>query len=293
MKGLSVIIPSYNTKDMTVRCIRSLEKALVKDGIPHEIIVVDNASADGSAETLKAMESPTVKTILNTENVGYGKANNQALKQAVYDYILYLNSDVLHDKVIDYKALLSYMDRHEDVGVLTVQVDLPDGTVDPASHRGFPTLWRSFTYFAGLERLFSRVPVLNRVFGGYHLCHLDRTTEHEIDSPTGAFYLTRRSLAARLNGFDEDFFMYGEDLDLSYRIRGQGMRVVYYPRYRVTHYKSHSGLKSRNGSTQRSKTRVHFYNAMAIFYRKHYACRYPAALNSLVYSLIRIKAKSV
>lgn len=293
MKGLSVIIPSYNTKDMTTQCIRSLEQALNKDEIAHEIIVVDNASSDGSAQALKRMESRTVKTILNAENVGYGKANNQALKQAAMDYILYLNSDVLHDKEIDYKALLSYMDRNQDVGVLTVRVDLADGSMDPASHRGFPTLWRSFTYFSGLERLFSRVPVLNRVFGGYHLCHLDRATEHEIDSPTGAFYLTRRSLAAQLHGFDEDFFMYGEDLDLSFRIKEQGMRIVYYPRYRVTHYKYQSGLRNKSSTVRRSKTRVHFYNAMAIFYRKHYAPLYPSPLNSLVYSLIRLKAQSV
>lgn len=293
MKGISVIIPSFNTKDMTLKCIASLQAALAKSGLPFEILVVDNASHDGSAQALKDCLVPGVKAILNRENVGYGKANNQALAAAVYDYILYLNSDVLMDRDIDMGKLARYMDSHPKVGVLTVQVNLPDGTTDPASHRGFPTLWRSFCYFAGLEKAFGRVPFLNRLFGGYHLMHLDRSKEHEIDSPTGAFYLTRLSLMRHLKGFDEDFFMYGEDLDLSFRVKELGYSVVYYPRYQVTHYKYQSGIKSKDGGAVRRKIRGYFYDSMAIFYRKHYARQYPGFLNSAVYSMIKLKMKSL
>lgn len=293
MKGLSVIIPSYNTKEITLRCIGLLEATLKENDIPFEIIVIDNASQDGSPAELRKIRSSHIRVALNRTNIGYGKANNQGIDMATYKYILFLNSDVLLHEKVNFAQLLAYMDKHEKIGALTVRVSLTTGSIDPASHRGFPTLWRSFCYFSKLERLFGSTPILNKIFGGYHLTYLDLNTIHEIDSPTGAFYLTRLSILKELKGFDSDFFMYGEDLDLSFRIKQLGMQVLYYPKYNVTHYKYQSGLKSKYGAVQRSKTRKYFYEAMATFYRKHYAASHWGIVNRFVYFAINLKYKLI
>lgn len=282
MKDLSIIIPSYNTRDITKQCINSLIPTL--NNISSEIIVVDNASSDDSHDMLSALP---IKPIFLSQNVGYSKANNRGLNFASGRYILYLNSDVLIDSV-DFKKLIKYLDEKQDIGALTVKVNIPTGGIDPASHRGFPTLWRSFCYYAKLEKLFKNTPILNKIFGGYHLIHEDLTKEHEIDSPTGAFFLTRKSLMDELKGFDETFFMYGEDLDLAYRIKEKGFKIVYYPFYEVTHLKYKSGLSNKNTEVQK-KIKFHFYEAMKIFYQKHYAKRHSGIVNKCVYFLIDLK----
>ena len=134
-------------------------------------------------------------------------------------------------------------------------------------------------------------PLSDNLFGGYHLTHLNLNTVHEIDSPSGAFFLVRRSVTDLLGVFDEDYFMYGEDLDLSYRIKKSGYKVVYYPLHHVTHLKYSSGLKTKSKKV-RTSTRVHFYDAMKVFYRKHYADKYPSLFNALIYKAVDIK-KSV
>lgn len=278
MIDLSVIIVSFNTKEITRQCLQSLQASLAKaTSISAEIIVIDNASEDGSLEMLK--EFP-VTTISSKTNLGFGKANNAALKQTKGEFILYLNSDVIH-KDVDYAALLEYMRANKDVGALTVKVLLKGNPIDPASHRGFPTPWRSFTYYSKLERLFWHVPGLNRIFGGYHLAGKDLNSVHEVDAITGAYFLSRRDLLNKLNGFDEDFFMYGEDLDLAFRIKEQGYRIMYYPQFVVDHLKYSSGIKTSDSSL-RNKSRQHFYEAMLIFYRKHYKNIYPGIVYKLV-----------
>ena len=229
------------------------------------------------------------KIIKNKTNFGYPKGNNQGLKYANGEYILFLNSDVLIKRV-NFKQLLRYLDSRPDVGVLTVNVTLPDGKIDPASHRGFPTIWNSLCYFIKLEKIFKNIPVLNRIFGGYHLVNYDLQTIHEIDSPTGAFYLTRKSILDKIGGFDEAFFMYGEDLDLSYRIKELGLKILYYPLYKVFHLKYASGLNHGNDKT-RSQIKNHFYNAMRVFYKKHYHHKYPSILNKTIYAFIDFKEK--
>ncbi|OGK38311.1 hypothetical protein A3F03_01945 [Candidatus Roizmanbacteria bacterium RIFCSPHIGHO2_12_FULL_41_11] len=286
MVDLSVIVPSYNTKDITKQCIEALHQALSLQKITSEIIVVDNASTDGSREMLKRLP---VKLIELPENKGYGVANNVGVKFAQGRYILFLNSDVMI-KLVNFDDLIHYLHEHLEVAVLTVEVNLPSGGIDPASHRGFPTIWRTFCYFSKLEQYLGKIPLLRRSFGGYHLLHLDLNSEHEIDSPTGAFYLTRREVIEKVGGFDEQFFMYGEDLDLSYRIKKLGYKIMYIPRYRVLHLKHQSGLK--NGHNQiRSKITKHFYQSMKIFYTKHYAQKNPAPVNSLVNFFIDLKLK--
>lgn len=257
-----------------------------------EIIIVDNGSKDGSVENLKAQISKLktfntqFKLIINKKNYGYPRGNNQALKIARGKYILFLNSDTII-KRINFEDIIGYMDKHPGTGALTVKVNLSDGRIDPASHRGFPNIWNAFCYFFALEQLFKNIPQLNRIFGGYHLVHLNLNTVHEIDSPTGAFYLTRKQILNNIGGFDETFFMYGEDIDLSYRIKKSGYKIIYYPNYEVTHLKYASGLDKKNGQIKK-KVRLHFFSAMEIFYKKHYSGFYPSLVNRGIYFAINL-----
>jgi len=173
MKGLSIIIPSYNTEKITLQCINSLVNNLKKTTIHYEIIIIDNHSVDRTVDVLTKKKFTNTTLICNEVNKGYGAANNQGLKLAQYDYVLFLNSDVIVNN-INFLTLVNYLENHKDVGALTVKVKLPNGELDPASHRGFPTLWRSFCYFFKLEQIFGNIFLLNRLFGGYHLTYLDK-----------------------------------------------------------------------------------------------------------------------
>lgn len=295
MPKLSIIILSYNTQDITFTCLETLIHSLQKTAFTSEIIIVDNASQDGSVEMLKKaekqLETKTVEIIpiFNKENVGFPKGNNQGVKIAKGEYILFLNSDVMI-KDVEWDEILAYMDQHPKHGALTVRVELPTGAIDKASHRGFPTVWNSFTYYSGLEKVTAPIPVLNSLFGGYHLTHHNLDTIHTIDAISGAFFLTRKSLVDALNGFDETFFMYGEDLDLAFRMKEVGYSIVYYPKSLVLHLKYQSGLKTDKKKTK-SKTKGYFYNAMKIFYKKHYEKQNPFFLNKLIYFFIDLKSK--
>ncbi len=299
MTRLSVIILSYNTKDITERCLRRVFDVLKKtENFSSEIIVVDNDSQDGSkimlekfkkTEEKQPTHNPKLKILYNDSNSGYPKGNNQAVDHASGEYVLFLNSDVLVEKV-NFKRLCDYLDSRLDIGVLTVKVRLMNDRIDPASHRGFPTIWNSFCYLLKLEKLLGRLPVFGRFFGGYHKTYLDLRTIHEIDSPTGAFYLTRLSILKKTKGFDEEFFMYGEDLDLSFRIKELGYKVLYYPLYHVLHYKYASGLLTDNVQL-RHKIKKHFFEAMKIFYAKHYAPKHSSLVNRAVYLVIDLKKR--
>lgn len=292
MKDLSIIIVSYNTLDVTRQCFEHLEQSLLKSpSVSTEIILVDNNSTDGSVDMLKNCRSDSknieTKTLFLKENIGFSKGNNKGLALVTGKYVLFLNSDV-YVQDVNFADLIHYLDEHEKVGVLSVRVELPNGKIDPASHRGFPSVWNAFTYFSKLEKFFSPVPLLNRVFGGYHLTHLDLKTIHEIDSPTGAFYLTRADILKDLHGFDEDYFMYGEDLDWSYRIKNSGWKIIYNPTVSITHLKKKSGRKNENLSI-RYQTTTAFYETMKLFYRKHYSKRYPYILTWIILSFIDLK----
>lgn len=291
VKNLSIVIISYNTEKITRNCIESVVES-INNKIDYEIVVVDNASTDGSVEKIKNLvqiiPSNNLKIIENRENVGFGRANNQGVKNAKGKYVLFLNSDVVIDKV-DFQELMTYLDKNVDIGALTVKVRLINNQIDPASHRGFPTLWRSFCFFSGLEGTFGDVYFLKKIFGGYHLLHNNFNTIHEIDSPSGAFFLIRTELFRKLGGFDDKFFMYGEDLDLAYRIKEQGYKIIYYPKWSVTHLKYQSGLQK--DLKTKATIKRHFYKAMKIFYKKHYEKQYFWFLNKLIYHFIDLKEK--
>jgi len=291
-KDLSVIIVSYNTSELTFKCVKSLVSSLEKEkNISFEVIVVDNGSEDGTVDRLKkiAIEKDRFLIIENKKNLGYAKANNLGIKKASGKFILFLNSDVLISD-INWKILLDFLEKNEKIGALTVRVNLESKDIDPACHRGLPTLWRSFCYFVCLERFFASFPFLNRIFGGYHLIHLDLGKIHEVEAISGAFFLTRKEILSRLKGFDEDFFMYGEDLDLCLRIRKIGYKIIYYPLFSVLHLKYKSGLGKKNKEVKR-RTSYYFYQAMKIFYQKHYEKRYPFFINFFVYLFLDRKIR--
>lgn len=296
MIKLSVIILSYNTKDITRECIEKLYNSLSSYPLlESEIVLVDNASVDGSIEMIKSLKSSLPRKnigysyILNKQNEGFPKGNNAGIVNAKGDYILFLNSDVLI-RDIDWPALLSFLDNDPTVAALTVRVNLPKGGIDPASHRGFPTVWNSFCYYSKLEALTRNIPILNTWFGGYHMTEKDLTSVHEVDAISGAFFLARKRTVNELGGFDETFFMYGEDIDLAYRMKEKGYKVVYYPKYHVTHLKYQSGLKKGKKNTE-NKTKKYFYDAMKIFYRKHYEEKNPWIVSQLVYFFINVKSR--
>lgn len=291
MISLSIIIVSFNTKEITKKCLLSLYKDLAKYPLDSEIIVIDNNSQDGTTELLLDLEKKwdNLHVFLNKKNLGFGKGNNMGIEKSKGKYILFLNSDAIVSDT-DFRDLIDLMERQKNIGALTVKVMLPEGGIDPASHRGFPTIWRSFTYFSGLEKLFLKVPLLNKIFGGYHMVNLDLESIHEIDVPTGAFLLTTRQILDKFGGFDEDYFAYGEDIEMAFQIKKLGYKIIYYPLWKVLHLKSVSGLK-KNDQNIRRKTNYYFYDSMKIFYKKHYAERHNWLTNKLVYLAIDIKKK--
>ena len=256
---LSVVIVSYNVKYHLEQCIRSVIKA--SDELEADIWVVDNASSDGSVEYLKAI-FPDVHFISNTENVGFSRANNQAIRISEGEYVLLLNPDtiVAEDTL---KGCVDFLDTHPTVGATGVRMLNADGTFAPESRRGLPTPFTSFCKMTGLSSLFPK----SRTFGKYYMKYLDPDEANPIEVISGAFNMLRRSALDKIGLLDEDFFMYGEDIDLSYRMLLGGWQNYYLPYY-ILHYKGESTAKT-------SFRYVHvFYNAMLIFFNKHFGKKY-------------------
>jgi len=288
---LSIIVVSFNTKEITRKCLLSLKNNFKKYPLRYEIIVIDNSSNDGSKEMLSDLKKnwSNLKFFLSKKNLGYGKANNLGVSKSKGKYILYLNSDAIVSD-IDFSDIISLFENHKNIGALTVKVLLPNGNIDPASHRGFPTLWHSLCYFLGLEKLSAKTPFINRLFGGYHLSYMDLNTIHEIDAGTGAFFFLRKKTVEKIGGFDKDFFMYGEDLEMAYQIKNMGLQIYYYPLWEVLHLKYSSGFKTKDKKIKLN-TRFHFYKSMKIFYKKHYAEKNFWLINEMVYLFIDLKRK--
>lgn len=281
---LSIIIVSYNTKAITLACIESIPRTLKK--VSYEIIVVDNASADGSVEAISKFKIPHPKfqLIKSKENVGFSRANNIGVKESSGRYVLFLNSDtVVYEETID--GMVKFMEAHKDAGAATCFVELPNRKLDDAAHRGFPTPWRALAHFSGLAKTFSHT----KLFGGYNLGWEDFSRIHEIDALAGAFMLVRRIAGKEIGWWDEDFFWYGDDLDFCYRLKERGWKIYFVPQYKILHYKGVSGgLKkvSRHLSTADKETRRRAitarFAAMKIFYDKHYKDKYPWFVTALV-----------
>ncbi len=255
MITLSIVIVNYNVCGFLEQCLLSLADA-VKE-IPHEIFVVDNASTDGS-DTYIPRRFPQVKYIYNAENVGFARANNQAIALSSGRYVLLLNPDTVVGESVLSEAC-RFLDDHPDAGALGVKMLDGDGRFLPESKRGFPSPWVSFCKIFGLAKIFPRSPR----FGRYHLRYLDENEINRVDVLSGAFMLLRRSTLDRCGLLDEQFFMYGEDIDLSYRMTLTGRHNYYLP-LRIIHYK---GESTKTESLRYVRI---FYQAMLIFLRKHY-----------------------
>lgn len=261
---LSIIIVNFNTKDITRACLDSIKKW--SEGAVWEIIVVDNGSTDDSREMLKKFTDITL--ILNKKNLGFAKANNKGIKIAKGKYILLLNSDteIREDSI---QTMLRFMDGHLRAGAATCRLDLMNGSMDPACHRGFPTPWASFTYMIGLEKLLPRFPP----FAHYHMGYKNMTIPHQVDCISGAFFLARREAIDQVGLLDEDYFMYAEDIDWAYRFKAHGWEVWFNPEASVLHKKKLSGLANILRSRQ-VKTEINFHTYNWLFFKKHYAKKY-------------------
>lgn len=289
MVDLSIIILSYNTKELLRECLLSIKRYEMRN-MRYEIIVVDNASSDGSAELVEK-EFSDVTLIANKKNVGYSTGNNQGVKSTKGRYILFLNADtVVYKGTLE--AMILFMDEHKKAAAATCWVQLPTEKLDDSCHRGFPTPWRSFCHFAGLPKLFPT----SSLFAGYSMGNLDLSTTHEIDSCSGAFMIVRREVGEEIGWWDEDFFWYGDDLDFCYRLKEKGWKVYFVPTVKILHYKGVSGgIKdiSKHLTVATRETIIRATNArfiaMKIFYRKHYSKVYPRFVESLVMLAIDLK----
>lgn len=289
---LSIIIVSFNSEKYIKKTIKSCLRNLkgLKDKV--EILIVDNNSQDRTKEVVKSFRFKNLKFIRLKNNLGYGKANNLGAKKSKGKYLLFLNPDIELVKV-DFLDLIKFLEKSKRRAGLTIKLVLENGELDKACHRGFPTPWRAFCYFSKLESIFCKQPIkiFKKLFGGYHLCFKDLSILHTIDSPSGAFFLLKRKVFEEVGGFDEDFFMYGEDLDLSYRIKLKGYSIFFYPKYKAVHYKYKSGLQGKNKRI-RDFAKYHFWKAMEIFYRKHYESKYPGLISFLILKILEFKIKS-
>ncbi|WP_414733127.1 glycosyltransferase family 2 protein [Acetobacterium carbinolicum] len=259
---LSIIIVNYKTEELTSNCIDSIIKSNTK-GLSYEIILVDNASEDGSVEAIK-MRFPEVKVIENHENLGFSKANNIGMEVSKGEFLLLLNSDTIVE-LNTLKGAIAFISDHKHIGALGCKILLPSGKLDPACKRSFPTPLNGLYHSLNLDMAF---PESTR-FGAYNLTYVDENKTCSIDCIMGAFMLVPRAVIDVVGMLDEDFFMYGEDIDWCYRIKQAGYQIIYYPEVRIFHHKKASGIGKRN-----PKVIAAFYDSMIIFYNKHYQHKY-------------------
>lgn len=253
---LSIIIVNYNVKYFLEQCLYSVIKA--SEGIETEIIVVDNASSDSSVEYLQKL-FPRIKFIENKKNVGFAKANNLALPFVKGDYILYLNPDtILPEDTLN--NCLQFFKANPNCGALGVKMIDGSGKFLPESKRAFPSLTTAFFKLIGLSVIFPSSSIFNK----YALGHLNKDDSHEVDVLAGAFMMLPKEVVHKTNGFDEAYFMYGEDIDLSYRVQQLGYKNYYFGNQPIIHFK---GESTKRGSL--NYVRI-FYKAMSIFVKKHY-----------------------
>ncbi|MGV3632171.1 MAG: glycosyltransferase family 2 protein [Bacteroidota bacterium] len=248
---------NYNVEYFLEQCLNSCVKAL--QNVEGEIFVVDNNSIDGSNEMVKA-KFPSVHLIENKKNLGFSTANNQAVKLSQGKYVLLLNPDTVVEEDT-FEKVVRFMDEHADAGGLGVRMLDGKGRFLPESKRGLPTPSVAFYKIFGLSALFPK----SKLFGKYHLGYLSEFKTHEVDVLSGAFMLLRKETLDKVGLLDEQFFMYGEDIDLSYRITLGGYKNYYFPETRIIHYKGESTKKSSVNYV------FVFYRAMVIFAQKHFS----------------------
>ncbi len=284
MADLGIVILSWNTRELLKRCLETVYASA--GDVTYRVVVVDNASGDGSAEMVR-QGFPQAQVIASEINGGYSYGNNLGLRALGFRdkgratdaprYALLLNPDTeLPPDALC--AMVAFMDRQPEVGAAGPKLVLPDGSLDKACRRSFPTPIISLYHFVGLAKLFPGSPR----FARYNMTYLPVDQEAEVDSVVGAYMQVRREAIEAVGLLDETFFMYGEDLDWAYRIKSAGWRIVYHPQVVVKHVK-------RAASRQSQRAQMEFWRAMLIFYRKHYRTTTPLWLHSLIMTGLLLK----
>jgi GT2 family glycosyltransferase len=296
---LSIIILSYNTKQITLDAIESIERNYLKEVEEgkFELIVADNSSTDGSLQAFKDYKKESKIKIMhvvdNGGNIGFSAGNNKGVPYAKGRYVLFLNPDtIVYPRTLTY--MLEFMDAHPTVGASSCTLINKDGALDFNCHRGFPSPWNSFCYFTGLQKLFPK----SRWFAGYTQGWKDLKSNHEVDAIEGAFMLMPRFVGEKVGWWDEDYFFYGEDLQFSYDIRKLGYKIYYIGEVSIMHIGgAASGIKKKtqnitiaNVGTKRKLQKARF-EAMKIFYTKNYEKKYPALIKWIMFSGINYLEK--
>ncbi|MBX9687390.1 MAG: glycosyltransferase family 2 protein [Candidatus Obscuribacterales bacterium] len=273
---VSLVVVNWKTPVLLAGALRSVLADPRSEEF--EIFVVDNNSADGSVEMLRR-DFPSVITIENQDNVGFGRACNQVIPLAKGDYVLLLNPDtVVVESAVSKMA--DYLERHEKCGAVGPKVLNPDGSLQLACRRSFPTPEAAFYRLTYLSRIFPKNPV----FARYNLTNADPDQELEVDALSGSCMMLRNTAIERIGLLDEDIFMFGEDIDWCWRLKEAGWSVRYYPAAVVYHYHGASSRFRRIGAT------INLHKGMEVFYKKHLASKYWAPFNGLVYSAIWFRA---
>lgn len=273
---LSVIIVNYNVKHFLEQCLNSVFAAAKY--CESEFFVVDNNSVDGSCAMVRS-RFPEVNLIENKKNYGFSFANNQAIKLSKGEYVLLLNPDTVIEEMT-LKKVCDFMDSHPDAGGLGVKMIDGKGRFLPESKRGLPTPEVAFYKIFGLSKIFKK----SKRFGQYHLTYLSNDEVHKVDVLSGAFMLIRRKVLDKIGLLDESFFMYGEDIDISYRIKQAGYNNYYFPETTIIHYKGESTKKASINYV------IIFYNAMIIFAKKHFSNRNAGIMIALIKLAIYFRA---
>ena len=273
---ISIVIVSYNCLRALTACLRSLEADAAT--LSAEIIVVDNASEDGTVAAITD-RFPTMDVIANRTNSGFAAAMNQGIARATADFVLALNPDTIVPAGAIAKAL-DELEQHSDVGMLGVKLVRPDGTFDHACKRGFPTISSALYYFLGLNRVWPRSPRFARYTAG----ELGEDDTGTVDAINGAFMLVRREAADAAGPMDERYWLYAEDIDWCHRFWDEGWKVLYWPGAQVTHRKGGSSGDIRSWRLNRE-----FHHSMWLYYAKHVAPGKPKAVSWLVWLGIWIK----
>lgn len=272
---LSVIIVNWNTRELTIAAIDAVYKQTT--AFPVEVIVVDNNSADGSADAIAAA-FPRAILIRNVDNLGFAKANNQGLQIATGKYLMYLNSDtVVLNRALE--KLVAYMDMHPDVMMVGPKLLNGDRTFQHACRRRLPDPLNACLYLFGIGKLFPRAAWANRYKRGSD----DPNITEPVEALSGAAMLFRRSVYEAIGGLDETYFMYAEDLDFCKQVKDRGWKTVYVHDAEIIHYGGQSTKKRQRASIK------NFYNAMWLYYKKHFWKRYPKVVHPFVWCGIALR----
>ena len=253
---ISVVIVNYNVRDLLDSCIASVYKA--NNNLYNiEIFLVDNNSVDGSVSHIRA-KYPEVKIIANESNIGFSKANNLALRKAAGDYVLVLNPDTVLEEGT-FEKMIIFCENDKSIGAVTSKLILANGKLDSACRRSFPVPSVAIPRMLGLSKLFPD----SKLFGKYNLTYLDENKTYEVEAICGAFMFIPKPVLEKSGLFDEDYFMYGEDLDLCFKIKQAGYKIFYFPEVTTIHFKGESTKKTNLSYVN------NFYGAMSIFVRKN------------------------